>query len=52
MKCNGGLIVRYYNDCYYIGESNCVTIINCQLSCDMLIERAVLPSKMPKDGSL
>ena len=52
MEYNGSLIVKYYNDCYYIGESNCVTIIDCQLSCDMLIERAVLPSKMPKNGSL
>ena len=29
-----------------------MTIINWQLSCDMLIERVVLSSKMPKDGSL
>ena len=29
-----------------------MTIVDWQLSYDMLIEREVLPSKMPKDGSL
>ena len=38
MKCNGSLIVNITLIAIVLERSNCVTIADCQLSCDMLIE--------------
>ena len=46
-KRSDSLNVKYYEELLLL-ESNCVTIANWQLSCDMLLMIAVLSSKMPK----